>query len=87
MFIGLLRACTIKRFGESLVSNLRRLIKSVSLNNHKLNSDNINPDKTLFYPVTVSFNKCGGYCNALVDPYARVCVPNKVKNLNVKVFK
>ena len=25
-------------------------------------------------------------CNNINDPYARVCVPDTVKNLNVKVF-
>ena len=46
----------------------------------------INFDKTLFCPFTVSINKCGGGCNTIEDPYAEVCVPNKVKNINAKVF-
>ena len=25
-------------------------------------------------------------CHTIDDPYARVCVPNKVKNMNEKVF-
>ena len=37
-------------------------------------------------PFTVNVNKCGGSFNTIDDPYARVCVPNKVKNLNSKVF-
>ena len=44
---------------------------------------NKNSDETLFYQFTVSVNKCGGSCNTI----ARVRVPNKVKNMNVKVFK
>ena len=28
----------------------------------------------------------GASYNTANDPYARVCVPNKVKNMNVKVF-
>ena len=35
----------------------------------------INSDETLFYPSIVSVNKC----NTISYPYARVCVPNKVK--------
>ena len=38
------------------------------------------------YPFTVSVNKCGGSCNTVDDVYDRVCVSNKVKNMNVKVF-
>ena len=33
-----------------------------------------------------SVNKCGGTCNTIDDPYAEVCIPNKVKNMNIKVF-
>ena len=29
---------------------------------------------------------CGRSCNIIDDPYARVCVPNKVKNMNVNLF-
>ena len=46
---------------------------------------NVNSDKILFYPFTVTC-KCGGSCNTIDDPYARVCVPNKVKNMNVTLF-
>ena len=46
----------------------------------------INSGETLFYPFTVSFNKWGGSYYTIGDPYARVCVPNKVNNMNVKVF-
>ena len=41
----------------------------------------INPNETIVYPFTVSINKCVG--NLL---YATVCIPNKEKNMNVKVF-
>ena len=47
-----------------------------------INSD----DKTIFYPFTISVNKCRGSCNIMRDPYARFFVPNNVKNMNVKVF-
>ena len=38
------------------------------------------------YPFIVRVNKCSWSCNTIDDPYARVCVLNKVKNMNVKVF-
>ena len=47
---------------------------------------NINSDETLFYSFTFSVNKCGRRSNTINDPYARDCVPNKVKNMNLKVF-
>ena len=42
--------------------------------------------KLFFYQFTVSANKCGRNFNTVDDPYARVCVPNKAKNMNAKVF-
>ena len=46
----------------------------------------INSNETFFYPFTDSVNKCGGSCDTIDVPYARVCVLNKIRNLNVKVF-
>ena len=31
-------------------------------------------------------SKCSGSCNNINDPYAKICVSDVVKNLNVKVF-
>ena len=30
--------------------------------------------------------KCSGSCNNINDPYAKLCIPDIVKNLNIKVF-
>ena len=38
----------------------------------------------LFLSIPVSANKCGGSCITIDYPYARVSVPNKVKNMNAK---
>ena len=40
----------------------------------------------MFYPFSIKVNKCNGNCNNINDPYARICVPDSVKKLNVKVF-
>ena len=47
---------------------------------------NINSNNPIFYPFSIKVNECNGNCNNINDPYARVCVPNTVKDLNVKVF-
>ena len=36
--------------------------------------------------ITFSVNKCCGGCSTTDEPHARVCVSNKVINMNVKVF-
>ena len=40
----------------------------------------------MFYPFSIKVNKCSGNCNNINDPYAKLCVPNVIKNINVKVF-
>ena len=46
----------------------------------------INSNNPVFYPFSVNINKCSGNFNNINDPYARICVSDTVKNLNVKVF-
>ena len=40
----------------------------------------------MFYPFSIKVNKCSGNCNNINDPYAKICVLDVIKNLNVKVF-
>ena len=47
---------------------------------------NININNPFFYPDSIEVNKCSGSCNNINDPYAKLCVPDAVKNINVKVF-
>ena len=49
-------------------------------------SVNVNSNNPIFYPFSIKINKCSGNCNDINDPYARICIPDAVKNLNVKVF-
>ena len=43
-------------------------------------------DKPSFYPYRVKISKCSGSCNNINDPYAKLCVLDVVKNMNVEVF-
>ena len=47
---------------------------------------NVNSNNPIFYPFSIKTSKCIGNCNSINDPYAKICVPDVVKNLNVKVF-
>ena len=46
----------------------------------------INSNSTMFYSFSIKVNKCSGNCNSINDPYAKICVPDTVKDLNVRVF-
>ena len=48
---------------------------------------NLNTNETLFYPYSIKINRCKGSYNTINDPYAKICVPDQIKNTNVKVFK
>ena len=40
----------------------------------------------MFYSFSIKTSKCSGSCNNINDPYAKIYVPDDVKDLNVKVF-
>ena len=46
----------------------------------------INSNNPMFYPFSIKVNKCSGNCNNIHNPYAKICVPDTVKDLNVRVF-
>ena len=43
-------------------------------------------EMNLFFPFSIETGKCSGSCNNINYWYAKICVPDIVKNLNVKVF-
>ena len=47
---------------------------------------NINSNNPIIHPFSIKVNKCNGNCNNINDSYAKICVSETVKNLNVKVF-
>ena len=47
---------------------------------------NDNSDEPVFYLFSIKTSKCSGSCHNINDPYAKMCVPDVVRNLNVKVF-
>ena len=42
--------------------------------------------EALFYPYNVLVNKYSGSCDTLDDPMAKMCVPNVIKSVNMKVY-
>ena len=71
----------------SSLSNVN-LLECVSMNNQKFKVRpeivNVNSNEPLFYCFSIKISKCSGSCNNIDDPYAKLCVPNVVKNLNIK---
>ena len=73
----------------STLTNVNSL-SCISMNNQecKVRPEivNVNSNEPLFYPFSIKTSKCSGSCNNINDPYGKLCVPDVVKNLNVKVF-
>ena len=72
-----------------LSNSITGALDCVSMNNQKCKVRpkivDINNNGPMFYPFS-QVNKCSGNCNNINDPYAKICVPDLVKDLNVRVF-
>ena len=83
---NLLLSLTFFSFNPSNVNSL----ECVSMNNQERKTRtkiiNINNNEPVFYPFNIKVNKCSGSCNNVNNPYAKFCIPDVVKNINVKVF-
>ena len=86
-FIKQIFISTLMFYGS--LSSLNTL-ESISMNNQKYKVRpeivNVDSNESLFYPLSIKTSKCSGSCNNINDPYAKLCVPDIVKNINIKVF-
>ena len=41
---------------------------------------NVNSEEPVFYPFSIKASKCSGGCNNFNVPYAKMCVPDAIKN-------
>ena len=71
------------------LSNVNSL-KCVSMNNQECKPRtkiiNIKNNEPVFCSFSIKLNKCSGSCNNINDTYAKLCIPDTIKNINVKVF-
>ena len=65
-------------------------LECISKNNQgfkaRPNIIDLNNNEPVFYFYSIKVNKCSGNCSNINDPYAKLCVPDIIKNINVKVF-
>ena len=78
--------------GLTILSNFTNAssLSCISMNNQPCKARpeiiNVSSNNPVFYPFSIKTSKCSGSCNNINDPYAKICVPDVVKDLNVKVF-
>ena len=65
-------------------------LSSISKNNQeckvRMQIVNVNGDDPLFFPINIKTSKWSGSCNNINNPLIKLCVPDVVKNLNIKVL-
>ena len=85
-FVGL---TILSNFTNAIPLNTTTL-SCISMSNQEFKARpeivNVNSNNPIFYPFSVRTSKFSGSCHNINDPYAVICVPDIVKNLNVKVF-
>ena len=76
--------------GLTVLSNITNALECISIKNQQCkvrpNIVDVSSNNPIFYPFSVKVKRCSGNCNNINNPYARICVSDSVKNLNVKVF-
>ena len=65
-------------------------LKCISMNNRECKIRpqivHVNSEEPVFFPFSIKTSKCSGSCNNVNDPYAQLCAPDIIKNLNVRAF-
>ena len=80
--------CIGSLFLPSLVSTTPLSCISIKNQECKLRPEivDINGNNPIFHPFSIKINKFSGSCNSINNPYGKICVPDVIKDLNVKVF-
>ena len=80
--------CVRSLFLSSLVSTIP--LSCISIKNQeckvRTKTVDINSNNPIFYTFSIKINKCSGSCNNINNPYAKICVPDVIKDLKVRVF-
>ena len=60
-------------------------LSSISINNQERKVRpqivNVNNEESILFPFSIKTNKCGKSCNNIINPHAKLCVPDAEKNL------
>ena len=88
-FTGLTFFSTVNLLSAALLNAIP--LSCISMNNQEYKvrpqTVNLNGDEPVVFPFSIKTSKCSGSWNNINNPYAKLCVPDVAKNLNVKVFK
>ena len=91
MMLGFIKNCFFNEITFSSYNTLNvNSLECNSVNNQEckiiLETINVNTNEPLFNPYGITLNKCKIIFNTINDPYAKLCVLDTIKNINVKVI-
>ena len=78
--------------GLTILSNFTNTIppNCISIRNQecktRLEVINVNSNNPIFYSFSIKTSKCSVNCHNINNSYAKICVPDVIKELNIKVF-
>ena len=74
----------------TILSNFTNALYCISMKNQECKIKpqiiNISSNNPIFYPFNIQINNSSGKCNNINNPYAKICVSDVIKDLNVKIF-
>ena len=74
--------------GLTILSNFTNALSCISMKNLEWKTRpqiiNSNSDNPVFYPFSIKINKCSGNCNNINNTYAKICIPDVIKDLMLK---
>ena len=87
-FMGLAILSSVNPLSATSLSAARLKCISVTNQEYKVRPEiiHVNSVEPVFYPFCIKASKYSGSCSNIKDPCSKLCVPEVVKNLNVKVF-
>ena len=66
-------------------------LKCVSMNNQECNIRpeivNVNSNEPVFYRFSIKTSTCRGSCNNINDSYAKLCIPDVIKNYKYQTIQ
>ena len=63
------------------------LTKCISLKNRECKArEVVVNNEYMTFPYNIKVNKCIGSCNNITNPYSKVCIPDIIKYITVKIF-
>ena len=86
---GFIKKCFFTAMTLFNLSNVNSLeFDSMNNQEYKIRIEiiNFNTNEPIFCSYSIKINRCKGSCNTISDPYAKIHVPDQVKDTNVKVF-